>query len=86
MAEKQVGFVDHYWTNLGVAGVRLTDGELHVGDRIHIRGYTSDFTQRVESIQIDHHAVEEAKPGDEIGLEVREHAREHDIVFVETED
>ena len=59
----------------------ITDDELHTGDKIHIKGATSDFDQEVESMEIDHKAVDVAKPGDQIGLSVIEHAREHDAVY-----
>lgn len=78
--EKQVGRVTHYFGKIGVAAVELED-ELRVGDTIHFKGHTSDWTQEVESIQIEHESVEKAGPGDEIGIKVTEHAREHDIVY-----
>ncbi len=81
MTETKIGTVTHYFNHLHVAGVTLTDGELHKGDVIHIKGHTSDFEQKVESMQIDHEAVETAGPGDQIGLSVIEHAREHDTVY-----
>ena len=81
MTEKKIGTVTHYFNHLHVAGVTITDGELHIGDTIHVKGHTSDFEQKVESMQIDREAVEIAKPGDQIGLEVIEHAREHDSVY-----
>jgi putative protease len=80
MAEKPVGKVTHYYTHLGVAVVELED-ELKIGDVIHIKGHTSDFTQTVDSMQIEHQPIEVAKPGQAIGLKVKEHAREHDIVY-----
>ncbi len=86
MAEQRVGVVIHYWDKIGVAGVRLTEGELNVGDEIHVKGHTSDFTQRVDSIQLEHETVELAQPGHEIGVKVVEQAREHDAVFKVTPD
>jgi putative protease len=53
---------------------------LRVGDIIHIRGHTTDFTQKVESLEVNHAPVTEAGPNDDFGLKVIEHAREHDIV------
>mgnify|MGYP001820667131 FL=1 len=81
MTETRIGTVTHYWGKLHVAGVTLTDGELHEGDTIHIKGYTSDFEQRVRSMEIDHKHVDTARAGDEIGLSVTGHAREHDAVY-----
>ncbi len=86
MAEEKIGVVIHYWGKIGVAGLRITDGELRVGDTIHIKGHTSDFTQPVESIQIENQLVEVARPGEDIGVQVVEHAREHDEVFKVTPD
>ncbi len=84
MTETRIGTVTHYYGHLHVAGVTITDSELHTGDTIHVRGHTSDFEQKVESMEIDHEAVEVARPGDQIGLMVIEHAREHDTVYVVT--
>jgi putative protease len=82
MSETKIGTVTHYYGKLHVAGVTITDGELHEGDKIHIKGATSDFDQTVKSMEIDHEAIDTAKPGDQIGLEVAKHAREHDAVYV----
>ena len=81
MTEKKIGTVTHYFNHLHVAGVTITDGELHTGDTIHVKGHTSDFEQKVESMEIDNEAIEVAKPGDQIGLRVIEHTREHDTVY-----
>lgn len=85
MAEHLVGTVTHYWGKLGVAGIELS-GELEVGDTISVRGNTSDFTQTVDSIQIEHEDVESATAGDSIGVKVSDRARVHDQVFVITPD
>jgi putative protease len=79
--EREVGKVSHYFSKIGVAVIELTD-TLKVGDMIHIKGATSDFTQKVDSMQIEHAAVPEAKKGESIGMKVKEHVREHDQVFV----
>jgi translation initiation factor IF-2 len=81
MAEQLIGQVTHYFGKAQVAGIKITDGGLAVGDTIHIVGHTSDFTQKVDSMQIDRAPVESAKVGDEIGIKVSEHAREHDNVY-----
>jgi len=78
--EERIGIVTHYYGDLSVAAVRL-EGRLRVGDTIRILGHTSDFVQRVESMQIAHHSVAEAAAGEEIGLKVTGHAREHDVVY-----
>jgi translation elongation factor EF-1alpha len=81
MAEQLIGKVTHYFGKARVAAIKITDGELRVGDTIHVVGHTSDFTQKVDSIQIDRAPVELATVDDEIGIQVVEHAREHDEVY-----
>ncbi len=81
MAEHLVGTVSHYYSQLGVVGIELVS-ELNVGDTIHILGHTTDFTQTVDSIQIEHETVESAKAGDPVGVKVTEKARVHDQVLV----
>lgn len=78
--EVRVGVVSHYYGHLSVAAVRL-EVALTVGDTIRVLGHTSDFRQRVDSMQIEHQAVSEAIAGDEIGLKVVQHAREHDVIY-----
>jgi len=78
---ERIGVVTHYYGNLLVAIVKLEAGTLRVGDTIHIRGHTSDFSQRVESLQVEHVAVNEVGPNDEFGIKVVQHAREHDTVY-----
>jgi putative protease len=79
--EERVGRITHYFTRLGVGVVELTDGDLKIGDTIHIKGHTTDFEQKVESMQIEHKPIEHATKGQSIGLKVKEHVREHDIVY-----
>ncbi|UCG92416.1 MAG: hypothetical protein JSV97_01500 [candidate division WOR-3 bacterium] len=83
--EKLIGKVTHYFNKIGVGVVELTDGELKVGDTIHIKGHTSDFTQTVNSMQIEHEAIEKAKKGDSVGLKVDSVVHEHDEVYLVTE-
>jgi putative protease len=80
MEEKEVGRVTHYFSKIGVAAVELKD-KLRVGDTIHIKGHTTDFTQEVSSMQIEHESVSEAGAGQSVGIKVREKVREHDIVY-----
>ncbi|MFQ5441300.1 MAG: translation elongation factor-like protein [Thermodesulfobacteriota bacterium] len=80
MGEERVGTITHYYTHLNVAAVDL-GGPLRVGDTIHVKGHTSDFTQKVDSIQIEHESVEEAGVGVSVGIKLIEHGREHDEVY-----
>ena len=82
MTEKEIGKVTHYYNQLHVATVRVTDGELHIGDMIHIAGHTSDFLQKIGSMELEHESVELAKPGDNVGIATVEYARENDSVYV----
>jgi hypothetical protein len=79
--EERVGFVTHYYGHLSVAAIRLESGSLRVGDTIRILGHTSDFRQRVDSMQIERQPVTEAGKRQEIGIKVTEHARENDEVY-----
>ena len=81
LPETEIGKVTHYFGNAHVAAIEITAGELHVGDTVHIKGHTSDFTQTIDSMQVEHAPVEVARVGDQIGVKVIEHAREHDEVF-----
>lgn len=79
--EEKIGTVTDYFAKIGVAGIRLTDGELRVGDRVRFRGHTTDFTQVVESLQIEHAAVERADRGTDVAVKVQERVRRHDQVL-----
>ena len=81
-AEQRIGVVTHYYSHLSVATLQLEPGAtLRVGDAIRILGHTTDFTQRVESLEVDRKPVLEVGPNDDFGLKVVDHAREHDVVF-----
>jgi len=76
-----IGVVTHYYSHPSVATIRLESGTLRVGDEIHIRGHTTDFSQKVESLEVNHAPATEVGPNDDFGLKVVEHVREHDVVF-----
>jgi hypothetical protein len=78
---ERIGSVTHYYSHPSVATIRLESGTLRVGDVIHIRGHTTDFSQKVESLEVNHAPATEVGPNDDFGLKVVEHAREHDVVF-----
>lgn len=78
--EEEIGSITHFYDNLGVAIVNLNK-PVHKGDKIHIKGKTTDLTQILDSMELDHKAIEEAKKGAEIGIKVQEKVREHDKVF-----
>ena len=80
MSGTQVGEITHYFDHINVAALVLTE-PLRVGDTIHILGHATDFRQTVTSLQIEHHSVDEAKPGDDVGIKVIQKVHPHDKVF-----
>ncbi|MDI6839993.1 MAG: EF-Tu/IF-2/RF-3 family GTPase [bacterium] len=83
--EEEIGKVEDYFSHVGVVAIRITNGILKIGDTIHIKGHTTDFTQTVESMEIEHNKVEEANVGDSVGIKVKERVRRHDHVYKVTE-
>jgi len=81
MQEKEIGRITHYFSKIGVAVIEVTDGTLSVGDTIHIKGHTTDLTETVESMQIEHESVDTIGVGDAAGIKVNDHVREHDVVY-----
>ena len=79
--EHKIGVVSHWFSRLGVAAIDL-DEDLHVGDQVHVIGHTTDTFQPVRSMQIEHHWVDEAHPGDSVAVKMGEHVREHDEVYI----
>jgi len=77
---KRIGKVTHFFDHIGVAVLALTD-TLRVGDSLHFLGHGTDFMQTVGSMQIEHQAVESAKPGDDVALKVEQRVRPNDAVF-----
>lgn len=78
--KEEIGEVTHYFTDISVGVVELT-GKLELGDTISIEGATTDFQQEVGSMQIEHDDVEEAGPGDAVGMKVKDRVREGDKVY-----
>jgi translation initiation factor IF-2 len=84
MAEELIGEVSDFFAHPVVAGIELT-GKVKVGDTILIRGHTTDLKMTVESLQIEHDSVPEAKKGDSIGIKVKDRVRAGDKVYKVTE-
>jgi len=78
---ERIGVVTHYYSHLSVATLRLESSTLRVGDVIHIRGHTTDFSQTVESLEVNRAPATEVGPSDDFGLKVVGHVREHDVVY-----
>lgn len=80
MQEKEIGNITHYYGHLNVGIIQLTD-TLKIGESIHIKGHSSDFTQPIDSLQIEHASVPEAKLGDMVGIKVVQKVHPGDKVF-----
>jgi putative protease len=83
--EAEIGRVTHYYSHLSVAVLELTD-HMNVGETVHFLGHTTDFTQRVNSMEVNHHHVVAVNPGDNVALKVIEPVREHDVIYRVTEE
>lgn len=81
MEEKLIGKITHYFDKISVAIVELS-GVLKEGERVHIKGSSTNFEQDISSIQIEHENVKKAKKGDAIGVKVDEKVREGDEVYL----
>ena len=84
MAEKEVGAISDFFAHVVVAGITLTD-TLRVGDRVHIKGHTTDLETTIASMQIDNKSVAEAKKGQSVGIKVPDRVRPGDTVYKVTE-
>ena len=79
---QRIAVVTHYFSHLSVATLQLEPGTtLRIDDLIHIRGHTTDLSQKVESLEINHSPVTQVGPNDDFGLRVVGHVREHDVVY-----
>ena len=81
MVEEKIGVIEHFFNKVSVAAIKITNGELKIGDTIHIVGASTDITQKIESMEIDRVPVESVKPGDDVGIKVKDRVREHDVVY-----
>lgn len=83
--ETRVGKITHFYNHISVAVMELT-GELKTGDVIHVIGHSTDFEQRISSMEIEHQKVQSVGPGKEVALQVKEPVRKGDTVFKVVED
>ncbi len=82
MEEIAIGKIEKYFGKINVAAIRIESGELKVGDKIHIKGHSTDFEQTVDSMQVEHLSVQTAGPGTDVGIKVKEKVHEKDTVFL----
>ncbi len=79
--EKQIGKVFSFFSKISVAAIELTEDTLALGEKIHIKGHTTDLEQDVESMQIEGQDVQEVGPGKSVGIKVKDRVRPGDMVF-----
>ncbi len=84
MPEEIIGTVSDFFARPVVAAIEMT-GDLKIGDKIHIKGHSTDLELVVDSMQINNVAVTEAKAGDSVGVKVSERVRKHDTVYKVTD-
>lgn len=76
-----IGEITHYFSKIQVCVIKMTNGNIRIGDKIAIRGHTSNFVETVKSLQIENQDVVSARRGQLIGLKIRQRAREGDTVY-----
>jgi putative protease len=78
---EEIGVVFKYFVKPQVAAINIISGELSVGDTIQIVGETTDFTQVVDSMEIDREKIEKASAGQGVGIKVKDRVRPNDKVY-----
>ena len=86
MGEQLIGVVSNFFRNISVAAFEITDGKLKIGDYIHLKGHSTDFSIKVESMQSENNAIDLAKKGDDIGIEVNQKVRKGDKAYLVNKD
>ena len=81
MPEEEVGTIVKFFAKPSVAAIEMKQGSIKKGDLLRYLGHTTDFTQEVDSMEVDNQPIEEAKAGDLVGIKVRERVRENDKVY-----
>jgi putative protease len=81
--EREIGTITHYFGKIKVAAIKLT-APLAVGNTIHIKGHTTDVTEKIATMQIEHNQVAQANAGESVGINVTDHVRVGDKVFLVT--
>lgn len=77
----EIGAITHYFPKVKAAVIKLKHGSIKTGDDIYIKGHTSDFKQKIKSLQVNHAPVEEGKEGQEVGVKVSSRVRVGDVVY-----
>jgi putative protease len=81
MEEELVGKVTNFYVKISVAAIKVTAGIIKIGDTLHFKGHTTDLQDTVTSMESEKQSVDKARPGDEVGIKVKERVRENDSVY-----
>jgi len=81
MSELEVGVIVKFFAKPGVAAIEVRSGSIKNGDLLRFKGHTTDFTEKVGSMEIDNQPIEEATAGNIVGIKVKERVRENDKVY-----
>jgi putative protease len=81
MEEEQVGRVTNFYVKISVAAIKVTSGVIRIGDTLHFKCHTTDFEEKVASMEIENQPVNEAGLGNEVGIKVKQRVRENDKVY-----
>lgn len=79
--EKVIGIITHYFPKVKAAVIKIKADSVSLGDTLHIKGHTTDFVQKVNSLQVENQPIQKAKKGDEVGLWVKSKVRHNDSVY-----
>jgi len=81
MSEEQVGVIVKYFSKPSVAALKLDSGSIKIGDMLRYKGHTTDFSEEIQSMEVDNKPLTEAKEGDLVGIKVKTRVRENDRVY-----
>jgi translation initiation factor IF-2 len=81
MAEVKIGKIEDYFAKIEVAAIKVEKEKIKVGDTLRVLGHTTDLSFTIESMQVEHQSVQEAGPGDSVGIKVPDKVRSHDVVY-----
>ena len=86
MDEQLIGIVSNYFINISVVAFEISNGKLKIGDHIHLKGHSTDFSIKVESMQSENNAIDLAQKGDDIGIKTDQKVRSGDKVYLINKD
>jgi len=81
MSEIEIGIIVKFFAKPGVAAIEVRSGGIKNGDLLRFKGHTTDFSEKISSMEIDNKPVEEAPAGSLVGIKIKERVRENDKVY-----